>query len=166
MAQKQQAGPTLTVPAAKIEFTAEDRQWIADRIQEILESGQLTLGKYGKAFEEKFAELCGVEHAIAVNSGTAALEISLRALDVEGKDVLVPANQALRAGAGDGTVAPTLAADIVAAARGGLEATRDMQATKGRASFLKERSVGHLDPGAMSSYLLIKTTCELLEDYS
>ena len=81
-------------------------------------------------------------------------------------DVLVPANQILRAGADDGTAAPSLAADIVAAARGGLEATRDMQATKGRASFLKERSVGHLDPGAMSSYLLIKTTCELLEDYS
>ena len=79
-------------------------------------------------------------------------------------DVLVPASQALRAGVDDGTAA--LAADIVAAARGGLEATRDMQATKGRASYLKERSVGHLDPGAMSSYLLIKTTCELLEDYS
>ena len=86
------AGPAQTVPAAKIEFAPEDRQWIADRIQEILESGQLTLGRYGKAFEEKFAELCGVEHAVAVNSGTAALEISLRALDVAGKDVLVPAN--------------------------------------------------------------------------
>lgn len=92
MAQRQDTGPARTVPAAKIEFTPDDRQWIADRIQEILESGQLTLGKYGKAFEEKFAELCGVEHAVAVNSGTAALEISLRALGVEGRDVLVPAN--------------------------------------------------------------------------
>lgn len=80
------------VPAARIEFQPEDRQWIADRIQEMLASGQLTLGQYGKAFEEGFAKLCGIEHAVAVNSGTAALEISLRALDVDGKDVLVPAN--------------------------------------------------------------------------
>ena len=81
-----------TVPAARIEFGADDRQWIADRIQEVLASGQLTLGQHGKTFEEGFAQLCGVKHAIAVNSGTAALEIALRAIDVDGKDVLVPAN--------------------------------------------------------------------------
>ena len=92
MAKKQDGSTAPMVPAAKIEFSPEDRQWIADRIQEILESGQLTLGKYGKEFEEGFAKLCGVQHAVAVNSGTAALEISLRALGVEGKDVLVPAN--------------------------------------------------------------------------
>jgi perosamine synthetase len=84
--------PARSVPAAKIEFSPEDRRWIAQRIEEILESGQLTLGRYGAAFEEKFAELCGTRHAVAVNSGTAALEISLRALGVEGRDVLVPAN--------------------------------------------------------------------------
>jgi dTDP-4-amino-4,6-dideoxygalactose transaminase len=84
--------PARTVPAAKIEFDAEDRRWIAQRIDEILESGQLTLGKYGQVFEEKFAELCGTKYAVAVNSGTAALEISLRAVGVEGRDVLVPAN--------------------------------------------------------------------------
>jgi dTDP-4-amino-4,6-dideoxygalactose transaminase len=86
------SAPMRTVPAARIEFLPEDREWIAERILEILESGQLTLGKYGAAFEERFAELCGVKHAVAVNSGTAALEISLRALGVEGRDVLVPAN--------------------------------------------------------------------------
>jgi dTDP-4-amino-4,6-dideoxygalactose transaminase len=84
--------PTIKVPAAKIEFRPEDRRWIAERIQEILESGQLTLGRYGAAFEEKFAAYCGVSHAVAVSSGTAALEIILRSLDVEGRDVLVPAN--------------------------------------------------------------------------
>ena len=36
------------VPAAKIQFLPEDRAWIADRIQEVLASGQLTLGKYGR----------------------------------------------------------------------------------------------------------------------
>ena len=43
------------------------------------------------------------------------------------------------------------------------EATRDMQATRGRASFLGERSKGHCDPGATSSQLLINTVCDVLE---
>jgi len=80
------------VPAARIQFLPEDRAWIADRIQEVLASGQLTLGSYGKQFEESFARFCGVRHAVAVSSGTSSLEIILRALGVEGKDVLVPAN--------------------------------------------------------------------------
>jgi perosamine synthetase len=80
------------VPAAKIEFLPEDRKWIAERIQEVLASGQLTLGKYGSEFEKQFAELCGTRHAIAVNSGTSALEIILRSLAIDGRDVLVPTN--------------------------------------------------------------------------
>ncbi len=82
----------LPVPAARVDFSPEDRQWIAERIQEVLESGRLTLGPYGAAFEERFAAYCGAPHAVAVNSGTAALEIILRSLEVAGKDVLVPAN--------------------------------------------------------------------------
>jgi dTDP-4-amino-4,6-dideoxygalactose transaminase len=84
--------PLRKVPAAKIQFSADDRLWIAERIQEVLASGQLTLGKYGAEFEAQFASFCGVPHAIAVNSGTSALEIILRALHVQGRDVLVPTN--------------------------------------------------------------------------
>jgi dTDP-4-amino-4,6-dideoxygalactose transaminase len=80
------------IPAAKIQFLPEDREWIAGRIMEVLATGQLTLGRYGAEFEQKFAALCGVPHAVAVNSGTSSLEIILRALGVEGKDVLVPTN--------------------------------------------------------------------------
>lgn len=80
------------VPAARIQFLPEDRAWIAERIQDVLASGQLTLGRYGAEFEEKFAALCGVQHAVAVNSGTSSLEIILRTLGVEGQDVLVPTN--------------------------------------------------------------------------
>ncbi len=86
------AAPKRRIPAARIQFTLEDRVWIAERIQEVLSTGQLTLGKYGAEFEQKFARMCGVDHGIAVNSGTSALEIILRALRVEGKDVLVPTN--------------------------------------------------------------------------
>jgi len=81
-----------SVPAAKIQFLPEDRAWIADRIQEVLTTGQLTVGKYGMEFEKAFARLCGTRYAVAVNSGTSALEIILRSLGVAGKDVLVSTN--------------------------------------------------------------------------
>lgn len=91
------ASPSATridkrIPAARIQFLPEDRVWIAERIQEVLESGQLTLGKFGAEFERQFASFCGSRHAVAVNSGTSAMEIVLRALAVEGRDVLVPTN--------------------------------------------------------------------------
>lgn len=44
-----------------------------------------------------------------------------------------------------------------------LEKTRDMMATKGRSAFLGPRSVGHLDPGAQSSCLLIHAVCDAVE---
>lgn len=89
---KQDIAPARRVPAAKIQFLPEDRAWIAERIQDVLATGQLTLGKYGAEFEQHFATFCGARHAIAVNSGTSSLEIILRALGAEGKDVLVPTN--------------------------------------------------------------------------
>ena len=82
----------MKIPAAKIYFADEDRKELLKQIDEILETGQLTLGKYTKEFEERFAEHVGTKYAIAVNSGTSALEISLRALDVEGHSVIVPTN--------------------------------------------------------------------------
>jgi perosamine synthetase len=82
----------IQVPAAKIQFLPEDRTWIADKIQEVLASGQLTLGKYGAEFEKEFAKLCGVRFGIAVNSGTSSIEIMLRSLGVAGKKVIVPTN--------------------------------------------------------------------------
>lgn len=92
VAEPSREAPERTVPAARIQFLPEDRAWIAERIQEVLASGQLTLGAYGAEFEKRFAALCGATHAVAVNSGTSALEIILRALGVEGRDVLVPTN--------------------------------------------------------------------------
>jgi len=78
-------------------------------------------------------------------------------------DVLVPALDALRAAAGDGRAPGEIIASVRAAADHGLAATKDMQATKGRASYLGERSIGHLDPGAQSSALLIGVVCDVLE---
>jgi len=70
-------------------------------------------------------------------------------------DVLVPVQDALNAGGGT--------AEARRAADDGLAATKDMQATKGRAAFLGERSIGHLDPGARSSALLVHAVCDALE---
>lgn len=58
----------------------------------VLESGMLILGRQTAEFEERFAEFVGTRHAIAVNSGTSALEILLKIKNVEGKTVLVPTN--------------------------------------------------------------------------
>lgn len=80
------------VPPVRIDFSEEDRDWIAERIKEVLGTGRLTLGEYGEAFERGFANFVGAKHAIAVNSGTSALEIVLRGIGVAGRDVLVPAN--------------------------------------------------------------------------
>jgi len=82
----------MQIPAAKIYFPEEDRKLLAKQIDGILDSGQLTLGRYGKEFEQKFADYLGVEYAVAVNSGTSALEIPLRALGVEGHSMIVPSN--------------------------------------------------------------------------
>ena len=71
-----------TIPAARIEFAPEDRRWIADRIEEMLETGQLTLGRYGAELEAKFAAQCGTAHAVAVSSGTSAIHTALLALGI------------------------------------------------------------------------------------
>ncbi len=52
---------------------------------------------------------------------------------------------------------------VRSAANDAAQATIPMQATKGRASFLGERSIGHMDPGARSSQLLIETASSVLE---
>lgn len=68
-------------------------------------------------------------------------------------DVLEPAARALHASA-DAPLEARLAA-MCEAADTGLEATRPLKATKGRAAYVGERSVGHLDPGAASACLCI-----------
>ncbi len=59
---------------------------------EVLEGGQLTMGEKVAELEEELARACGVEHAVAVSSGTAALHLAVLALGIgEGDEVLVPA---------------------------------------------------------------------------
>ena len=83
---------TLRIPPAKVYFPEEDRAAILQQIDEALATGQLTLGRHVKAFEECFARKVGARYAVAVSSGTSALEIPLRVFDVRDKTVLVPTN--------------------------------------------------------------------------
>ena len=45
-----------------------------------------------------------------------------------------------------------------------MENTKDIMATKGRASYMKERSIGHLDPGAVSSFYLFEALAEVIQE--
>ena len=61
-------------------------------IDESLQTGSLTLGPHGRSLEAAFAQRHDIPHAIAVSSGTSALEIVFRSIGVTGRDVIVPAN--------------------------------------------------------------------------
>lgn len=71
-------------------------------------------------------------------------------------DALAPALEALGTSLGNGDEAVMALEQAVSAAEDGMLATIPMQARKGRASYLGERSIGHQDPGATSSYLILK----------
>ena len=82
----------MQVPAARILFSDNDKQEISQRITTALGTGALTLGENNREFEAAFAEAHSAPYAVAVSSGTAALEIILRCTDVADHDVIVPAN--------------------------------------------------------------------------
>jgi dTDP-4-amino-4,6-dideoxygalactose transaminase len=82
----------LQVPAARLVFSDADRDEIAARVAGALTTGRLTLGENTAEFEATFADLHEMPFAVSCSSGTAALEIILRAVGVAGRDVVVPAN--------------------------------------------------------------------------
>jgi phosphoenolpyruvate---glycerone phosphotransferase subunit DhaL len=75
-------------------------------------------------------------------------------------DVLIPVAERLTELAEREPAPSEILAELPKEAARGMLATRDMLATKGRASFLGERSIGHVDPGARSSELMITAVCE------
>ncbi len=76
-------------------------------------------------------------------------------------DVLIPVSHTFTRLAGEGFQRPALFEVIKREAEQGMLATRDMIATKGRAAFLGERAIGHIDPGAKTSQVIITTLCDL-----
>jgi dihydroxyacetone kinase-like protein len=122
---------------------------------------------YGTLFLQMGTASAGKEE-LDLAGWTDAVEAGIKGVQSRGKaepgdktmiDALLPALEALRAADGDVGAALSAAAD---AAEGGMKATIPMEARRGRASYLGPRSVGHQDPGATSSYLLMRTAAEAL----
>jgi perosamine synthetase len=77
---------------AKPYFSDADRKYITQKTDDVLKTGYLSQGKYVSKFENTFAKEIGTEYGIATNSCTAALEISIRALGIKNKIILVTTN--------------------------------------------------------------------------
>ena len=74
-------------------------------------------------------------------------------------DVLIPVANCMKQGIENNKDLKDLMREAIETAEKGMLSTKNLLATKGRASFLGERSKGHIDPGARSSQLMIKTVC-------
>lgn len=101
----------------------------------------------------------------------ALFEAALKGVIVRGKaepgdktmvDTLTPAVNALKEAVDGGAPLDEALKQAMTAAEEGMKGTIPLVARKGRASYLGERSAGHQDPGATSSYLLVKTAAETL----
>ena len=134
----QRVAASLSSGEKKYQMIVTDSQWLGD-------------------FEE-------LPDAPSRPAAAAALDGAIAAVKARGKsdvgqktmlDVLAPAFKAFAVGGDAGSVRE---AALLAAER-----TIPMRATRGRASFLGERSVGHVDPGARSASLMIGAVCDEFE---
>jgi dihydroxyacetone kinase-like protein len=123
---------------------------------------------YGTLFLQLGTATAG-KAAIESQDWAAALDAAVAGVQARGKaelqdktmiDALVPARDAFRAALGDGAPFADALRRAEAAAEGGMKSTIPLVARKGRASYLGERSAGHQDPGATSSWLLMKTVAD------
>jgi dihydroxyacetone kinase-like protein len=106
----------------------------------------LSLAEFATAFE---AGIGGVQRIGKAEPGDKTM-----------LEALLPARDALTAAAADGTAVGPALERAAEAAEAGMLATVPLVARKGRASYLGERSAGHQDPGATSSYLLLKCAAD------
>lgn len=83
-----------SVPLLRLDFAdPELLEELMDAVRLIAERGAFTLGKEVEAFEHEFAAYCESDFAVGVSSGTQALELALRALEIgPGDEVIVPTN--------------------------------------------------------------------------
>lgn len=101
-----------------------------------------------------------------------ALQAALEGIQARGKaqrgektmvDAIAPGIDALKEALAAGDDFGAALRTSVEATRQGMEATTPMLATKGRASYLGERSIGHQDPGATSAYLIAQAMLRVIE---
>jgi len=107
-------------------------------------------------------ELTGDELAILLETGLDGIIARGRAElgDKTMIDAWSPAIDALKASLADGKELSSALQTCAAAAEEGMKATTPMLAKKGRASYLGERSIGHQDPGATSTFMILNALAE------
>jgi dihydroxyacetone kinase-like protein len=127
---------------------------------------------YGTAFLRAGAALAGHQTA-TLDDVVAALRAALDGIMQRGKaqrgektmiDAIAPATEAIYSALARGASPLEAAREAVAAAEEGMRATIPLLATKGRASYLGERSIGHQDPGATSAWLMAQVALEKVEE--
>jgi phosphoenolpyruvate---glycerone phosphotransferase subunit DhaL len=145
---------------------------LADALNEVGTTLILAVGGasgplYGKLFATIGKQLTTVEGELTKDALVGACEESIKVLKALGKsdvgqktmlDVLVPSLDELRAGEGKEVLRQVRERACSAA-----QETVPMIARRGRASFLGERSQGHMDPGARSSQIIVGAVCNYLE---
>jgi dihydroxyacetone kinase-like protein len=123
---------------------------------------------YGTLFLQLGMVTAGKEE-IGPADWSAALSAAVEGVQARGKavledktmvDALIPARDALADAVAEGATLGEAVRRSAEAAEAGMAATIPLVARKGRASYLGERSAGHQDPGATSSYLLLKTVAD------
>lgn len=123
---------------------------------------------YGTFFLQLGMKLSGktemtlADFADALEAGIAGVQMrgKAEAGDKTMLDALQPALEALKEKSLAGAGMTEALSDCAEAARQGMEATIPLVARKGRASYLGERSAGHQDPGATSSFLILKAAVD------
>jgi dihydroxyacetone kinase-like protein len=127
---------------------------------------------YGTAFMQAGMAVAG-KYELEAEDVLAALDAALKGVVMRGKanlddktmvDAITPAVARMREALENGAGAAEALEQAMAAAEKGMKDTIPMLAKKGRASYLGERSIGHQDPGATSSYLLIRTMAEMARE--
>jgi len=123
---------------------------------------------YGTAFMQAGTAVAG-KYELEAGDLLEALEAALKGVVMRGKanlgdktmvDAITPAINAMRDALDNGADTTSALQQALEAAEQGMKDTIPMLAKKGRASYLGERSIGHQDPGATSSYLLFRTMVE------
>jgi len=126
---------------------------------------------YGTAFMQAGMAIAG-KYELEAEDLLAILDAALKGVIMRGRanlddktmvDAITPAVNAMREALGNGAGTVEALEQATAAAEKGMKDTIPMLAKKGRASYLGERSIGHQDPGATSSYLLINTMSEMAQ---
>jgi len=126
---------------------------------------------YGTAFMRAGMALAD-RYEMTENELVAALEAALEGIMARGKaqrgektmvDAIAPGIDALKEALAAGVPPQEAGRRALAAVEAGLQATIPMLATKGRASYLGERSIGHQDPGATSSFYMAQVLVETLK---